>query len=135
MEMATLPESSGFYGYQAEMADYPTETFLVDPATHRMIGVQGGQEAMRQMVEITLNIERYKYQIYSSNAGVQLQELIGQRPEYITSMLKRRITDALLVDRRILSVHDFQFSIQFGQVHCSFQVLTVYGEVEGEVTI
>lgn len=133
--MATLPESSDLESYQAETVSYPTETFLVDPVTHRVTGVRGGQEAMRQMVEITLNIERYQFQIYSSNAGVQLQELVGKKPEYVTSMLKRRVTDALMVDKRILSVYDFQFSISFGQIHCAFKVSTVYGDIDAEVTV
>lgn len=133
--MGALPESSDFEGYQAETVSYPTETFLVDPVTHRVVGIRGGQEAMRQMVEITLNIERYQFQIYSSNAGIQLQNLIGKPPEYVTSMLKRRVTDSLMIDKRVLSVHGFRFDISFGRLHCVCKVLTVYGEIDAEVTI
>lgn len=134
--MATLPKSANTAIYENENREYPTETYLVDKSTGTIKKVDGGQEAMKQAIEIILATERYQNQIYTSNFGRELKKLIGKPPEYVTSMLKRRIQEAFSSDKRILSVNDFLFdATDLGTLRCTFGVKTVYGTIPGEVEI
>lgn len=134
--MATLPNSAKTAIYENENREYPTETYLVDKSTGTIKKVGGGLEAMKQAIEIILDTERYENQIYTSNFGRELKKLIGKPPEYVTSMLKRRIQEAFSSDKRILSVNDFLFDASdLGTLRCTFQVKTVYGTIPGEVEI
>lgn len=131
----TLPDSS-LFNYKSEALDYPTETFLLDMDTGSVSHVGGGLEAMKQAVWFALNTERYAYQIYSPNFGAELNGLIGKPPEYVTSMLKRRIQETFSGDARILSVDDFSFDIsEADTVRCVFQIYTVYGSFPSEVRV
>lgn len=132
--METLPDSSGSE-YKSEAKEYSTETFIIDESTGSIKKVGGGLPAMKQAINIILNIERYQYQIYTSNFGRELNKLIGKPPEYVTSMLKRRIREAFSIDSRILSVNNFVFDINLGTVKCSFDVKTVFGTVPAEVEV
>ncbi|MDR7813393.1 DUF2634 domain-containing protein [Lacrimispora sp.] len=133
--METLPESSGADVYKFESKEYPTETFLIDESTGCIKKVGGGLPAMKQAIDIILNVERYQYQIYTSNFGRELNKLIGKPPEYVTSMLKRRIREAFSMDSRILSVDNFVFDINLGIVKSTFDVKTVFGTIPGEVEV
>jgi hypothetical protein len=134
--MATLPKSANTAIYENENREYPTETYLVDKSTGTIKKVGGGLEAMKQAIEIILDTERYQNQIYTSNFGRELKKLIGKPPEYVTSMLKRRIQEAFSSDKRILSVNDFLFDASdLGTLRCTFKVKTVFGTIPGEVEI
>ena len=89
-------------------------------------------EAMKQAIYLILNIERYKYLIYSWNYGIELNDLFGQPTSFVLPELKRRITEALLQDTRITGVNNFSFEVNRGKVHATFTVSTVYGNVEAE---
>ena len=54
-----------------------------------------------------INTERYEYEIYSWDYGIELQDLFGKPITYCMSEIKDRITEALLADDRIESVDDF----------------------------
>ena len=84
--MATLPESAEYSLYQGSPLAYVTETFLIKDG--RIVRVEGGLEAMKQAVSIILQTERFGYQIYSSDFGIELRGLIGKPEEYVTSMIK-----------------------------------------------
>lgn len=135
--MATLPESAEFNPYEARKVEYPSETFLINNSTKRIEKMAGGIEAMRQAIEIILNTERYHYQIYTSNFGHELHYLIGKPPEYVMSMVKRRVQEAFSMDKRILGVENFEFktSVAGTVIHCTFEVKTVFGEVTAEVKL
>lgn len=134
--MATLPESASAAINENESREYPTETYLVDKSTGTIKKVGGGLEAMKQAAEIILDTERYQNQIYTSNFGRELKKLIGKPPEYVASMLKRRIQEAFSADKRFLSIGNFVFDTsELGTLKCIFDIKTVYGTVPGEVEI
>ena len=89
---------------------------------------------MRQAVDIILQNERFHWQIYDSNFGTELEDLVGEEYDYIVSELPRRIEEAFSLDNRILSVDNFTFSKQ-GQstLTVSFDVITVFGAFTEEV--
>ena len=95
-------------------------------------GFVDGLEAMKQAIYLILNIERYEYLIYSWNYGIELNDLYGQPIPFVLPELKRRITEALVQDSRILGVDNFSFEINKGKVHATFTVHTIFGDVEAE---
>jgi len=134
--MSTLPDSANTEIYGGSSVEYVTDTYLVDKSTGTVKKVGGGLEAMKQAAEIILSVERYQNQIYTSNFGRELKKLVGKPPEYVTSMLIRRIQEAFSVDSRFLSVENFSFdTTALGSMKCTFDVKTVYGTVSREVEV
>ena len=59
----------------------PSLTWYVDPHTRRIRGTADGLQAVTQAVEIMLTTERFYWQIYGPDFGMQWQDLIGQDPD------------------------------------------------------
>lgn len=86
-------------------------------------------EALQQAINNVLNTEKYDYPIYSFDYGIELENLLGKDLEYIKIELKRRIEECLLGDERIISVSDFSFNQDEDSLYCSFNVISIYGEI------
>lgn len=109
---------------------------MIDWSSRQINGMGSGLAAMRQAVDIILNTERFRWQIYSPNFGVELEELIGEEYDYVTSVIARRVEDAFSTDSRVLSVGNFVFTDQGqGVLKCVFDVSTIFGPVQAEVTV
>jgi hypothetical protein len=127
--MATLPDSAGF-GTELVLASQPSLTWLIDKEQNQVSRMDEGLEAVRQAVEIALSVERYRWQIYSTNFGAELDDLVGENEAYIVSELPRLIEEALSTDDRIRAVDDFSFSRTDGNsMTVTFAVHTVYGDI------
>ena len=113
----------------------PTYTYKLDMVKSRIKGFTDGQEAMHQAIYKILTTERYKYEIYSWDYGVELSDLFGQPIQYVYPELERRITEALTADDRIESVTNFEFSNEGNSVFTTFTVNTVFGEVDYKLTL
>ena len=113
----------------------PSRTWNINKATNRIQGETDGQAAVRQAVEIILNVERFRWQIYRPYSGMQWDGLIGQDPGYVASELQRRITEALLMDDRVRGISDFTYSVSGNTLNASLTVNTVYGEIETGVEV
>ncbi len=118
-----------------ETVSQPTYTYKLDILKSRIKGYTDGQEAMYQAIYKILTTERYKYEIYSWNYGVELLDLFGQPVQYVYPELERRITEALTADDRIESVTNFDFSNEGNSVFTTFTVNTVFGEVDYKLTL
>ena len=88
--------------------------------------------ALKQTIYKVLSTESYEYPIYSFSYGVAWQQLIGEDPPYVRAEMKRMIQETLLRDSRILDVDGFEFEFSGDACHCTFQVQSIYGEVEIE---
>lgn len=136
--MALLPEGINI-GADTEVTfeDYPTNTYYVNPRTKQIQGMTDGLQAMVQAVEIILSVERFKYQIYSPNFGVEFEGLIGEPFGFVISELKRRIRDAFVPDNRIVEARDFKFTAEplEGILTMEFVVITVFGNFPYEVDV
>ena len=133
--VGTLPEGVGLH-VDMDYVDRPKNTFIVDWSSRQISGMGSGLAAMVQAVDIILQNERFKWQIYSSNFGSELEELVGEEYDYIISEIPRRVGEAFSVDSRILSVENFVFS-EPGKdfVICTFDVVTVFGTLNREVVL
>lgn len=136
--MALLPDGINI-GADTEVIyeDYPTYTFYVDPLTKQIRGMTDGLQAMVQAVEIILSIERFVYQIYTPNSGVEFEGLIGEPYGFVISELRRRIEDSFVPDTRIIEATDFRFEAHplEGVLVVNFTVITVFGNFPYELDV
>lgn len=133
--MATLPEVVGF-DTDIVIASQPSKTWIIDRSTMQVAYMDDGLEAVRQAVEIALDVERFRWTIYSANFGSELDELIGQDEALITAEIPRLVEGALSQDDRVVQVEDYVFT-RTGpdSMHVSFTVRTVYGDLIEEMQI
>jgi len=115
-----------------EIEEETSHTYKLDLDNSTIAGYVDDLEAMKQAIYLILNIERYEYLIYSWNYGIELNDLYGQPIPFVLPELKRRITEALVQDSRILGVDNFSFETNKGKVHATFSVHTIFGDVEAE---
>lgn len=133
--MATLPTSTQDLSAGVRFEEQPSRTWYINKETNRIQGECDGLEAVRQAVEIILNVERFRWQIYSPYSGMQWEGLIGQDPGYVASELQRRIRDALSVDSRVTGLSDFSYSVSGNALTASLAVNTVYGDTQTTVEV
>ena len=133
--MATLPEVVGF-DTDIVIASQPSKTWIIDRSTMQVAYMDDGLEAVRQAVEIALDVERFRWTIYSANFGSELDELVGQDEALITAEIPRLVEGALSQDDRIVQVDGYTFT-RTGpdSMHVSFTVHTVYGDLIEEMQI
>ena len=94
-----------------------------------------GLESLKQAIYKVLATEQYEYPIYSFNYGIAWKELIGEEQPYIRAEMKRMIQEALLRDDRIREVDGFSFSFTGDTCRCSFNVFSIYGDIEIETEV
>ena len=115
--------------------DQPSLTWIADPVTNRLRGRGDGWEAVRQAVEVIVNVERFKWQIYTPNFGTDYDGLLGTEPGYAASELRRRLEDAFIPDNRIHGLKDYEWTFDGVSLSASFTVTTVFGDVAGGMEV
>lgn len=133
--MPTLPQSAVNLAGGVEFVQQPSQTWYVNQQTGRIQGEITGIEAVAQAVDIILNVERFRWQIYRPYSGMQWDGLLGQDPGYVASELQRRITAALTMDDRIRGISDFSYTASGNTISASFTVNTVYGDTQTTVEV
>ena len=113
----------------------PGRTWYIDKTTNRIRGECDDWLAVRQAVEIILNVERFRWQIYRPYSGMQWEGLIGQDPGYVASELQRRITEALTMDDRVRGISKFSYAVEGDKLSASLTVNTVFGEYDTSVEV
>lgn len=127
--MATLPEVIGF-DTDIVVASQPSKTWIIDRNTMQVSFMDKGLEAVRQAVEIALNVERYRWTIYSANYGSELDGLVGEDEAYIIAEIPRLVEGALSQDSRVVSVDDYVYKkTNTNSLTVSFTVHTVFGDI------
>lgn len=110
---------------------YPIQEWLVDWENETLGDSVMGLEAIAQDIRFALSTERNKYPIMGPNFGVTLNDLIGMDSAYVQANVKKRISDALSIDDRILSVSEFKFTKpDMDSMLVSFLVTTVLGDLQ-----
>lgn len=128
-----IPSTVGFLDQDFEIEELPSLTYKMHGADGRIRGYADGLEAVRQAIYKAIMTERYQYILYSWNYGIELIDLFGEPATYVCPELKRRISEALLMDGRIRGVDSFEFDFpQKGVVHVTFTVHTIFGDVQAE---
>lgn len=128
-----IPSTVGFLAQDFEIEEQPSLTYKMDLNGDSVWGFVDEQEAMKQAIFRILNTERYQFIIYPWYYGIETIDLYGEPVTYVCPELERRITEALLIDTRIISVTDFEFDLEVkGVVHTMFTVNTIYGEIKAD---
>ena len=113
-----------------KFVQYPIQEWLVDWDSMSLGDMKANLDAIAQDVRFALSTERNKYPIMGSNFGVTLTDLVGMDYAYVQANVKKRITDALSIDDRILSVSEFKFSRPNSEtIKVAFLVTTVLGDL------
>lgn len=115
--------------------DQPGLTFGIDFETGKVVSMIDDKDSISQAVYMILRTDRFKYEALSWDYGAELDELIGQSPDYVYLELERRIKEALLMDDRITGATDFVFSRTKNEITVTFTVKTVLGDIEAERTV
>lgn len=116
-----------------EFVSYHSNTYLVQ--NNRIIGMGDNYEAVKQAVEIIFSVERFQWQIYSSNFGTDYRGAIGITPQVAANILHKRVEDAIKADERMTGITDYTWDVNRDNLIVSFTVNTVYGTVPQTVTI
>lgn len=127
--MPTLPQG-GSLPPIVSVESMPSLTWYINKDTNRIQGTVDNYDAVVQAVQVILNVERFRWQIYSPYSGMQWRGLIGEDPCYVAAELQRRIRDALMMDDRVTGIKDFKYSIADDVLTASLTVTTVYGDVQ-----
>lgn len=130
-----LPQSNIDLSQGVVFQDQPSLTWIADPVTNRLRGRGDNYEAVRQAVEIIVNVERFKWQIYTPNFGTDYDGLLGTDHGYAASELRRRLEDAFLPDSRILGIKDYTYTFRDVCLTVTFTARTVFGDVPGGMEI
>ena len=113
-----------------------SKTYQMHTEQEYIGGMCDNVEAVRQAVFKILNTERYRYMVYSWDYGLETNDLIGKRMGYVMPELKRRITEALLQDDRIMAVDNFEFDTsKRHEAVCTFIVHTAFGSFNSEKAV
>lgn len=130
-----LPQANIDLSQGVVFQDQPSLTWIADPATNRIRGRGDNWEAVRQAVEVVVNVERFKWQIYTPNFGTDYDGLLGTEPGYAASELRRRLEDAFLPDNRILGIEEYSYTFKDVSLTVSFTARTVFGSVPGSMEV
>ncbi len=107
-----------------------SRTYRLDLVRKRVTSMIDGRDAIIQAVRKILYTERYAYVIYGSQYGVELNRLIGQEYDFIVSDIKRTLTEALLMDNRIISLENFEMEkTGLDTMEVNFLVNSIEGEI------
>lgn len=110
---------------------YPTKTYRLDFVNKRIIGKIEGATSVLQFIRKVLNINKYAYSIYNWYYGNELYILMKSSYDYAVVEAPRIISEALLVDDRIISLDEFSFKkVSVDSMEFSFMVHTVYGTLK-----
>lgn len=134
--MATLPTGASInLSGGVEYVSQPSRTWFIDQTSGRIVGECDGYEAVKQAVNVILNVERYHWQIFQPYSGMEWEGLLGQDPGYVAAELQRRLEEALTVDDRVTGVKDFSYTVQGQALTASFTVSTIYGEMQASTEV
>lgn len=106
-------------------------TYRLDLKRGRIIGMVDGLEAVNQAIRKALITPRFRCLIYDNQYGSELKQTIiagDATPEFTEAEIPRLVSDALLVDSRILDVYDFSYSFSGENAFINFKANTIFGE-------
>lgn len=123
MKDAILPQIDSFIDANTETALMPSYDWKLDVKNNRVRSeIIEGAEEVKQACYMILSTEKEAMSIYPKIYGRQFNNLFGKPPDYVCSVIKARIRDALTMDARIADVNNFEFSADNGNVLCQFNV-------------
>lgn len=112
---------------------HPSKTWKL--SGNHLQGMIDGREAVAQAVDLMLSTERFYYDIFSYDYGVELADLIGKDRAFVKADIQRRIEEALSEDDRITGISDFEISFDREAAIVSFTANTIFGDIFEERSV
>ena len=119
-------------------AEYPTETYKINFQTNQIEGKISGIEALKQYFLLAINTQRFSNAAFTSNFGMDWNDLIGLPDDYIISEVLTRVQDMILADKRFLSVDYYDtmpFEINGNNIIINLVVKTEEGDFDASVSV
>lgn len=102
----------------------------------RVVGWIDNKQALRQAIEKLLHTERYMYEIYTDEYGIELQALIGENFDLVEAEIGRIIKEALLADDRVVNVENIQATkLDSTSLLIMFSVESIFGTLAFEEVV
>lgn len=120
------------------LENYSTETYKVNFQTQQIEGKVSGIDALKQAFLLAVNTQRFSNAAFTSNYGMDWNDLIGLPDDYIVSEVLTRIQDMILADKRFLSVDFYDnnpFEINGNCIIINLVVKTEEGDFDASVNI
>lgn len=119
-------ESEPSLTYKLDFENKIVQTVMVDE-----------KEALKQAIYKILHTERYAYDMYDWDYGIEMADYIGQDIDEVLPDIQNAIEDALTADDRIESVDYIEVEREKGKLYISMLINSIYGliEIETEVEI
>lgn len=111
-------------------SDEITRTYKIDWENGRIGGMTDELEAVQQAIIKILLTERYRNLIYSWEYGSEIKSTLQSEDctnEFLEVEIPALITEALLQDKRILEVDNFNLTFWKDSVSIECDVVTIYG--------
>jgi len=89
--MKLIPETQMTMNDNVVIQTVPTLTYRVQREKEIVSGTLEELEAMKQAVFKILFTERYQYEIYNWEYGMELNDLFGRAKSYVIPEIKKRI--------------------------------------------
>lgn len=128
--MKLVPDTENILAENVIIQRIPSLTYRVQQEKEIVSGTVEELEAMKQAVFKILFTERYRYEIYNWEYGIELSDLFGRAKSYVIPEIKKRIEEALLADDRIKAVTDFKFGGEKESLEVKFRVHTIFGVLD-----
>ena len=127
--MSILPSTSeSTISKNLTKKSYKTFTYKINNDISKIDGDVDYLDAMKQVMYLIINTDRYKYPIFSSSYGIDLRNIVGKETDFIIAELQSQLSDCVLDDSRFLSV-DYNSHTEEGDVlSIQFDISTIYGD-------
>ncbi|MCM3784308.1 DUF2634 domain-containing protein [Neobacillus mesonae] len=115
----------------------PLRTYAINFDTGEIGGIVDGTDAIKQFIYKAILTARYRFPIYDSDYGCEIEDLIGSDAsiDLLETEVPRVITEALIYDDRISDVYDFTLTREGDRLYVSFFVDVDEETIPMEVTI
>ena len=137
--MALIPQIENPIDYTADIDTIPSKTYKLivkEDKNDRIIGYIDNLEAVKQAIYHILSVERYSYDIYSDNYGIELEQYTGRGIDYLKASIENTLQEALLIDLRIINVTVTDIiTLQKDSVQVKFNATSIYGDLQMEVNV
>jgi len=112
---------------------HPSKTYQI--RGNHIEGMIDGKDAVKQAVDLMLSTERFEFEIYSTDYGMEAQDLIGARREFVQGDMERRVREALAEDDRVTGISDFSITFDRENAVVAFMVNTIFGDIPEERSV
>lgn len=124
--MSFLPDINYIEDIENSSADIGNDTFRLMLDDDRLGELITDSEAVLQTAYVMLSTERYKYNIFDRDFGIEFSDMIGADIIYIKAVLPQRIKECLLIDDRIIEVNDISITEGDKEVYVDVTFTDIY---------